>query len=358
MIFRWSSFFLVAITLAVAPAHAASKKKSAEKTPASAYKGAITIDAQTGQTLFEDNADVISPPASVTKLMTFFVVADRIKAGAIALDTPVKITPEDAKIGGTQVWLDPKETIKVDDLLYAMMIRSANDAANALARASAGSREAFVALMNEKAKALGMTHTTFRSPHGLPPKDRKLDDSDLTTPRDLAILSRALIQQTDILKYTSVKRRAFREDPSDQVMMDSHNHLLGKVKGCDGLKTGYTVPAGYCISATAERDGRRVITVVMGSQSYQARDVRAIELIEQGFIALAKIQPTAPVASSASPIAPVAGKSANTAASPVASPIAPATSAPTAPAPVTTHSTQSADTPAVTFPGAIPPKKR
>lgn len=351
MILRNFGILLIALS-AVSPAAAAKKKVEV-----GAYKGAITIDAHTGQVLFEDNADLVSPPASVTKLMTFFVVADRIKSGALALDSTVQITAEDAKLGGTQVWLDPRETIKVDDLLYAMMIRSANDAANALARAAGGSREAFVEMMNAKAKELGMTHTTFRSPHGLPPSSRKLSESDLTSPRDLALLSRALVEQTEVLKYTSVKRRAFREESSQQVMMDSHNHLLGKVTGCDGLKTGFTGPAGYCISATAERNGRRVIVVVMGSPSYQSRDVKAIELIENGFKALPASAPatTGPI----SPISPVssgAKSSSSAQRTPIsAAPAAAASTSQSSASAASSSEKQEPPPPTVTFPT---PKKR
>src|SRR5690606_27134262 len=136
--------------------------------------------------------DIINPPASMTKLMTFAVVHDRIAAGALTLNTPIRIANEDARMGGTQVYLDPRETFPVGELIFAMMIQSANDAAHALARASAGSIDAFVELMNAKAAALGMKHTTFRTPHGLPPANRKIADGDLTSPRDFALLSRHL----------------------------------------------------------------------------------------------------------------------------------------------------------------------
>jgi D-alanyl-D-alanine carboxypeptidase (penicillin-binding protein 5/6) len=258
------------------------------------YTGAITIDAATGAVLFEDNADGPNPPASMTKLMTFAVLHDKLAAGAITLETPVQITVEDSKMGGTQVYLDPREIFPVEELIYAMMIQSANDAAHALARAAGGSTEAFVELMNAKAHALGMTHTTFRTPHGLPPPSRREADGDLTTPRDFSLLCRYLVQNTDVLKYTSVRERKFgtgrAKGPQD---MHNHNNLLGKIPGVDGLKTGYTQSAGYCLSATAERNGRRVITVIMGSfgparqiDKGRARDLKAVELIERGFAAL------------------------------------------------------------------------
>lgn len=248
------------------------------------YKGAIVTDAATGAILSEENADVVSPPASVTKLMTFLVVHDALQDGTLRLDTPVQVTAEDAKTGGTQVWLDPRETFPVEELLYALMIQSANDAASALARAAAGSREAFVTRMNARAAALGMTHTTFRSPHGLPPVSRKISDGDLTSPRDLALLSRELLLHTDVLKYSSTKVRDFGSGVRAQpVVMRNHNHLLGAVAGCDGLKTGFTNAAGFCLAATAQRDGKRIVVVVMGSPDRKTRDLHVRRLIEEGF---------------------------------------------------------------------------
>lgn len=289
------TFLLSAIALAPLAAYAAKKtapSKRAEAEPT--YKGAIVIDAASGNTLVEENADVVSPPASMTKLMTFAVLWDKLASGALTLTTPVSIDASDSKIGGTQVYLDPRETFPVEELIYAMMIQSANDAAHALARVSAGSVPGFVELMNAKARELGMTHTTFRSPHGLPPRSRRLDESDLTTPRDFAVLCRYLVTKTDVLKYTSVKTRDFAPNrPKGPQHMENHNKLLGKVAGVDGLKTGYTEGAGYCLSATAERNGRRVIVVIMGAfgpngqkDLGRSRDVKTIELLEKGFAAL------------------------------------------------------------------------
>ena len=281
-----------------------------------AYAGAIVTDAATGKALFEDNADVRNPPASMAKLMTFAVLYDKLASGAITLETPVKITNEDARMGGTQVYLDPRETFPVEELIYAMMIQSANDAAHALARIAGGSVEAFVELMNAKAAELGMTHTVFRTPHGLPPPGRRIADGDLTTPRDYALLCRHLLLHTDVLKYSSVRLRDFGAQRAQGPQhMKNHNNLLGKVAGVDGLKTGYTEGAGYCLSATAERNGRRVIVVVMGSfgpngqkDLGRARDVKAAELIERGFTAqpvvFQKVKPAAPAAPVAAAAAP------------------------------------------------------
>lgn len=303
----FSRRLILALLLALSPAvHAASAKKANPRPTdnASAYKGAIVMDAATGNVLFEDRADIISPPASMTKLMTFAVLHDRLASGALTLATPVRITNEDSKMGGTQVFLDPRETFPVEELVFAMMIQSANDASHALARAAAGSVEAFVEMMNAKAASLGMKHTTFRTPHGLPPATRKTADGDLTTPRDFALLSRHLVQNTDVLKYTSIRTRPFGQGVRAQPMaMTNHNHLIGKVAGVDGLKTGFTNGAGFCLSATSQRNGRRVIVVTMGSEQAKARDFKVTELLERGFSAL---PPGPPAPATRTPIAPAA----------------------------------------------------
>lgn len=280
---RFFLSFLLCLSCAAPLQQAFAAKKKAAET-ARAYKGAIAMDAATGKILFEDNADIVTPPASMTKLMTFAVLHDMIQAGNISLETQVTATAPDTKIGGTQVWLAEHEVFTVEELVYAMMIQSANDAAYALARTSAGSVQAFVGRMNEKARELGMTRTTFRSPHGLPPANRSLDESDLTTPRDFAILCKYLLTNTDIVKYTSIRSRPFgKGQRMEPVIMNNHNHLVGRVAGADGLKTGYTASAGYCLSATAQRNGKRVIVVVMGSPSIKARDNRVIEMLEEAF---------------------------------------------------------------------------
>ena len=288
---------LALITIAlVAPLAAATRAKPTrpEASDLGSYKGAIVIDAATGKTLFENNPDVVTPPASMTKLMTFAVLFDKLADKTITLSTPVTADAADAKMGGTQVFLKEKEVFSVEELLYAMMIQSANDAAHALARASAGSVEGFVELMNAKARALGMNHTTFRSPHGLPPTSRRIADGDLTTPRDFALLCTYLLQKTDVLTYTSVRKRDFGSSrPGGPQHMENHNKLLGKVNGVDGLKTGYTVGAGYCLSATALRNGKRIIVVIMGSfgkngeiDKGHSRDLKTADLIEKGFAAI------------------------------------------------------------------------
>jgi D-alanyl-D-alanine carboxypeptidase len=290
MVFLRSLFASFILSAALAPAATAPRSRPTRPTTpdnATAYKGAIILDAATGQTLFEDRADTVSPPASMTKLMTFAVLHDLIQSGRLTLETPVTVAAADSKIGGTQVWLKEKEVFPVEELIYAMMIQSANDAAYALARTAAGSVDAFVEQMNAKARALGMEQTTFRTPHGLPPANRKIADGDLTTPRDFALLSRHLVLKTDVLKYTSVKSRDFGPPVrATAVKMDNHDHLLERLDGVDGLKTGFTNGAGFCLATTAQRKNRRVIVVVMGSPDSKTRDLKVAEFVERGFAAL------------------------------------------------------------------------
>jgi D-alanyl-D-alanine carboxypeptidase len=150
-----------------------------------------------------------------------------------------------------------------------------------------------------------MVNTTFRSPHGLPPSNRKLSEGDLTSPRDFALLSRYLIEKTDVLKYTSVKTRPFGAPVRTEVVeMKNHDNLLGQVPGVDGLKTGFTNGAGFCLSATAQRNGRRIIVVVMGSPAVQTRDLKVTELLERGFAAnpLSWLKPASGTVDSLAPI--------------------------------------------------------
>ncbi|MCL2341214.1 MAG: D-alanyl-D-alanine carboxypeptidase, partial [Proteobacteria bacterium] len=272
------------------------------------YASALLIEADSGKVLFEANADAQMYPASVLKLMNLYVILQRIEQGALKLDEMVQVTVEAAKTGGSQVYLDPKEQFPVEDLLYALMVQSANDAAVALATHIAGSKDGFVALMNQKAQELGMKNTKFHSVHGLPPSEGQ--EPDVTTARDLAILCRALAKQPEALKYTGTQVRGFRED---KFMMHNHNKLLGRLAGCDGFKTGYYQAAGFSIAATALRGGVRMIAVVMGSKMPKVRDAKAIELIDKGFTI---IPPKPELAGAAAPPKPAAAAAAAAAAAP------------------------------------------
>jgi serine-type D-Ala-D-Ala carboxypeptidase (penicillin-binding protein 5/6) len=269
---------------AQAPSAAAApaRKASIARSP---YLGAVVIDAANGRVLFEDQADAKGYPASVLKLMDLLIILEKIERGQLSFQDQVTVSARAAKIGGSQVWLAEKEVFSVDDLLYALMVQSANDAATALAEKVAGTPEAFVELMNQRARELGMVNTVFCSVHGLPPgKDQQ---PDVTTARDFALLSRELLKHKDTLRYTSTRERTFRPDAGPKALvMRNHDHLLTQMEGCDGLKTGYFAVAGYSIAATAARNGQRVIAVVLGSADRKVRDAKATDLLAKGFLAL------------------------------------------------------------------------
>ncbi len=244
------------------------------------YYSAVVIDADSGAILWEDHAAAEAYPASMIKLMNLFVILDDVKAGKLCLDEPVEITRAAERIGSRQVWLRVGEIFPLEELIYATMVHSANDAATALAIHASGNKTDHAARMMAKARELGLQHTAFHNVHGLPPG--RGQKADVTSALDMALLARALLKaHPETLKYSSISSRNFREPKP--VRLTSSNKLLGRVEGCDGLKTGYFYAGGFSITATAERAGRRVIAVVMGCKSSKTRDQWAEKLLERGF---------------------------------------------------------------------------
>jgi len=241
------------------------------------YRGAIVLNSTSGEVLFEDNADTMAYPASMVKMMDLLLILEGIDEGHLSLQDRIVVSAEVARIGGSQVYLKEKEVQTVEDLLYALMIQSANDAAVALALHYKGSKQAFVELMNRRAEELGMKDTVFHSVHGLPPGRGQLPD--VSTARDMATLGRELLSHPEALKYTSEKKRLFRPDAPEPFIMRNHNHLVGNFEGCDGLKTGFFWAAGFSITATATQNGARALVVIIGSVSSRTRDARASELL-------------------------------------------------------------------------------
>jgi serine-type D-Ala-D-Ala carboxypeptidase (penicillin-binding protein 5/6) len=233
-------------------------------------RAAVLMDAETGQVLFAKNAHQPLPPASLTKIMTAIVVLERCE-----LDAGVKASQRAVNAKASSMHLRVGETVKVRDLLYALMLRSANDAAIALAEHTAGSVEAFAALMNEKAKSLGAKHTRFVNPHGLH------DPRHLSTAYDLALITRYAMENETfraIVKapYYIVERSVNQDD----LWMVNKAKFLEQYAYAEGVKTGYTNQAGYCFAGSAYRDGRRLITVVLNSPQ---RVADTIALMEHGF---------------------------------------------------------------------------
>lgn len=237
-------------------------------------KAAILIEEKTGKILYEMNADERLAPASITKIMTLILVMEALEEGKIALDTKVTASEHAASLGGSQIWLESGEVMTIDELLRATVIASANDATVALAEAVAGSEESFVAMMNEKAKALGMKNTSFVNSYGLDA------DGHLTTAHDIAIMSAELIKHPLIKEYSSVKMDSLRDGESELV---NTNKLIRYYEGCFGLKTGTTGKAGSCLSAVAERQGLTLIAVVLGAPTSKDRFSGTAKLLDYGF---------------------------------------------------------------------------
>ena len=254
------------------------------------YQSAIVVDARTGKILYENRAAVYSYPASVTKMMTMLIVLEQINAGVVRLTDKIEITREIAGIGGSGVYLDVRESgaFTVENMMEALMIHSANDAAAALAFHVAGSIDGFVDMMNQKARELGMNSTTYHTPHGLP----FTEQPDISTAYDIALLSLACLKHPDTLKYTSTKLSWLPTNSlrKEKFMLANRNELVGKkpYTGCDGLKTGYHSKGGYSLAATAEKGNDRVLAVILGCANRDTRGVEIRKLLDTGFKSLSR----------------------------------------------------------------------
>jgi serine-type D-Ala-D-Ala carboxypeptidase (penicillin-binding protein 5/6) len=263
----------------------ASKKVSSQANKVKApvvkeetYKAYLVMDARSGKILESENPHLKRAPASVVKLMVAYVVLDKLSRGEVKLTDTITISKEASKIGGSQVYLKEGETFTLEELMKAVMVASGNDAAAAVAEHIAGSREAFIQLMNQKAKVLNMIDTEFHSVHGLPPS--KGQQEDLSSCTDLANLARELLKFPKILEWSSIKSEGFR---NNQFIMNNHNKLLYRMPELDGLKTGYYRETGFNIVATALKKDLRLIVVVLGSSRARTRDNFVLEKLKTTF---------------------------------------------------------------------------
>lgn len=241
-----------------------------------ACKSAILMEAQTGTVLYEHNADQGLPPASVTKVMTLLLVMEAIAQGKIGWQDKVTASAHACSMGGSQIYLKENEQMTVEDMVKSVVIASANDAAVALAEHIAGSEASFVKMMNDKALQLDMQNTKFENTNGL-------DDTTqnhYTSARDIAIMSRELIKHEKILEYSSIWMDTIRDGAFG---LTNTNRLVRFYNGCNGLKTGSTAKAGFCVSATATRDGMTLICVIMGAENRDSRNHIATQLFDWGF---------------------------------------------------------------------------
>ena len=239
-------------------------------------KSAVLMDFNTGTVLYEKNPDEPLPPASVTKIMTLLIIMEALDSGELSADEIVTVSEYAASMGGSQVFLEAGETMPINDFLKSIIIASANDCAVAMAEAVCGSEEVFVARMNQRAKELGMKNTHFENATGLD------DDvsNHLTSARDIAIMSRELMKHDKIFEYTTTWMDSIRNGAFG---LTNTNRLIRFYKGATGLKTGSTGKAGFCISATAKRDGLHLIAVIMGSETRDIRNNAAKKLLDYGF---------------------------------------------------------------------------
>lgn len=277
-IFISSIAIILCVSMAILPIFAMPEQKEDNDRPTLSLdcKSAILMEASTGEILYEQNADEALPPASVTKVMTLLLVMEAIEEGKIKYTDTVRASANACSMGGSQIYLEENEEMSVEELVKSVVIASANDAAVALAEYISGTEEAFVEQMNKKAKALGMNNSFFENTNGL-------DDTvehHLTSARDIAIMSRELIKYPKITEYSSIWMDTIR---NGEFGLTNTNRLVRFYKGATGLKTGSTSKAGFCISATAERNGMSLICVIMGAPTRDIRNAAAASLLDYGF---------------------------------------------------------------------------
>lgn len=244
---------------------------------ASNAKAAILIEASTGEVLYSKNVDAKLVPASMTKMMSMLIIIESIEKGVINWNDKITVSDNASSMGGSQILLETNEKMSVKDLFKGIAIASGNDAVVALAEAIGGSEDVFVNMMNERAKQLGLQNTNFKNPHGLDAADH------YSSARDMALIAKELVKHDKVLKYTSTYEDYLREGTSKKLWLVNTNKLVRFYKGVDGLKTGYTAEAGYCLTATAKKNGMRIISVVMGEPDAKTRNKEISEMLDYAF---------------------------------------------------------------------------
>ena len=240
-------------------------------------KSGVLLEASTGEILYEKNKDEKVSIASLTKMVAQIIILEKIEEGTLKWDDIVTTSSNAAGMGGTQIWLVAGEKMSVEDLFKSMTMASANDATVALAEKVAGTEEAFVKLMNDKVKSLGLVNTTFVNCTGFD------EEGHLSTAYDLGQIARELLKHDEILRFSSVYEDYIRKDTPNKYWLVNTNKLVRFYSGADGLKTGFTDAAGYTMAVTAERDNMRLIAIVLGETSGKARNQDATDLLDYGF---------------------------------------------------------------------------
>lgn len=271
------SFTLIILLFATVPLQTGFAAEKNKLDLASEAKSAILIERDTGAVLFEKNSDERLAPASMTKIMTMLLIMEAIDQGKLKWNEKVRASEYASSMGGSQVFLEPGEEMTVEEMLKAIAIGSANDASVAMAERIAGSEEAFVDMMNKKAHDLKLKNTKFVNSTGLP------EEGHYSSAKDMAIMAKELLKYDDITKFTGTYEAYLRENTDKKFWLVNTNRLIRFYKGVDGLKTGYTSEAKYCLTATAEKDGMRVIAVIFGAPTSKERNAQVTKMLDYGF---------------------------------------------------------------------------
>ncbi|OCA90990.1 D-alanyl-D-alanine carboxypeptidase [Bacillus sp. FJAT-27225] len=240
-------------------------------------KSAILIERDTGTVLYEKNSNEQLPPASMTKIMTMLLIMEALDEGKLDINEKVRASEYAASMGGSQIFLEVGEEMTTKELLKGIAIGSGNDASVAMAERIGGSEEAFVGMMNKKAKELGLKNTVFKNTTGLPAQGHT------STAHDMGIMAKELLKYEDITKYTGMYEAYLREDTDKKFWLVNTNKLVRFYPGVDGLKTGFTSEAKYCLTATAQKNGMRVIAVVFGAPTSKARNAQVSKMLDYAF---------------------------------------------------------------------------
>ncbi|MGZ9586850.1 D-alanyl-D-alanine carboxypeptidase family protein [Paenibacillus marinisediminis] len=244
---------------------------------ATSARSAVLMDADTGTIIFEKNSHDRLPPASITKIMTMLLIMEAVYNGKLKWTDKVRTSEYAASMGGSQIFLEPGEEMTVQEMMKGIAMASGNDASVAMAEKIAGSEQAFIQMMNAKAKELGMNDTSFANCNGLPANNH------YSSAHDIALMSQALMRYPDVTKYTGKYEDYLRQNTSKKFWLVNTNKLVRFYTGADGLKTGYTSEAKFCLSATAKRDNLRVVAVVLGEPNTKTRNAEVTQMFDYAF---------------------------------------------------------------------------
>ena len=261
--------FIIMMCITFTKVYAIDLAKNAESS--------ILIEASTGEIIYEKNKDERLAPASMTKMMSLIIIMEEIEKGNLKLNQIITVSENAASMGGSQIYLEKNEKMSVDDLLKGICMASANDAVVALSEVISGTEDEFVKRMNKKAKELGLKNTNFMNATGLD------DDEHYSSAYDMALIARELVKHKKVLEYSSNYEDYLRENTNKKFWLVNTNKLIKTYDGMDGLKTGYTEKAGYCLTATAKRNNMRLISVVMKESDSKIRNNETGEILDYGF---------------------------------------------------------------------------